>query len=118
MSRSLTINVEPALQTNNVLTSVSDNNPGLRMSAVLYIPQSLSPEQQAQARANIGAAEGDEVPTKVSQLDNDMDYTTQSTVNTLLLPKADSDNVYTKNESDNRFEPLYTPEYITDTNIL
>jgi hypothetical protein len=118
MSKSLTINTAPMLGTNNVLTSVSDNNPGLRMNAVLYIPQSLSPEQQAQARANIGAAEGNEVPTKVSQLDNDMDYTTQSTVNTLLLPKADSDNVYTKNESDNRFEPLYTPEYITDTNIL
>lgn len=169
MSKSLTINTAPMLGTNNVLTSVSDNNPGLRMNAVLYIPQSLSPEQQAQARANIGAAEGDEVPTRVSQLDNDMNYTTQSTVNTLLLPKADlsyvqtigndvdtlnsystslgnqidttnlnvndltsyanslgnqvdgkvdSDEVYTKTQSDNRFEPLYVPEYITDTNIL
>lgn len=169
MSRSLTINTAPMLGTNNVLTSVSDNNPGLRMNAVLYIPQSLSPEQQAQARANIGAAEGEEVPTRVSQLDNDMNYTTQSTVNTLLLPKADlsyvqtigndvdtlnsysvslgnqidttnlnvndltsyanslgndldgkadSDDVYTKTQSDNRFEPLYVPEYITDTNIL
>ena len=210
MSKSLTINTAPMLGTNNVLNSVSDNNPGLRMNAVLYIPQSLSPEQQAQARANIGAAEGDEVPTRVSQLDNDMDYTTQSTVNTLLLPKADLsyvqtigndvdtlnsysvslgnqidttnsnvsdltsyantlgnqvdgkadqsdvnnltsyanslgndldtkasqsdlnsltsyanslgqdlDNVYTKNESDNKFEPLYVPEYIEDTtNIL
>lgn len=118
MSKSLTIQASPMLNAGNQLNSISSENPGYRMNSVLYIPQSLSPEQQAQARANIGAAEGDEVPTKVSQLDNDMDYTTQSTVNTLLLPKADSDNVYTKTQSDNRFEPLYVPEYITDTNIL
>ena len=169
MSKSLTIQASPMLNAGNQLSSISSENPGYRMNAVLYIPQSLSPEQQAQARANIGAAEGDEVPTRVSQLDNDMNYTTQSTVNTLLLPKADlsyvqtigndvdtlnsystslgnqidttnlnvndlttyanslgndldgkvdSDDVYTKTQSDNRFEPLYVPEYITDTNIL
>jgi len=210
MSRSLTINVEPMLQTNDILTSVSDNNPGLRMSAVLYIPQSLSPEQQMQARNNIGiSGSGGEIPTKVSQLDNDMNYTTETQVQGMVAPKADlsyvntlgglidtntsavsntmsyaqsignmvdtntsnisntysyasgignnmdlleqdlndvsaytvtighavdtkanAEDVYTKNqvytrtevytktESDNRFEPLYTPEYITDTNIL
>lgn len=210
MSKSLTINAAPMLQTNDVLASVSDNNPGLRMNAVLYIPQTLSAEQQAQARHNIGIeGAGGEIPTKVSQLDNDMNYTTETQVQGMVAPKADlsyvntlgglidintsaisntmsyaqgignmvdintsnitntysyasgignnmdlleqdlndvsayavtighavdtkanADDVYTKNqvytrtevytktESDNRFQPLYTPEYITDTNIL
>ena len=210
MSRSLTINVEPALQTNNVLNSISSENPGYRMNSVLYIPQSLSAEQQAQARHNIGIeGTGGEIPTKVSQLDNDMNYTTETQVQGMVAPKADlsyattlgtlidtntsavsntmsyaqgignmvdtntsnisntysyasgignnmdlleqdlndvsaytvtighavdtkanAEDVYTKNqvytrtevytktESDNRFQPLYTPEYITDTNIL
>lgn len=210
MSKSLTIQASPMLNAGNQLNSISDNNPGIRMNAVLYIPQSLSPEQQMQARNNIGiSGGGGEIPTKVSQLDNDMNYTTETQVQGMVAPKADlsyattlgglidtntsaisntmsyaqgignmvdintsnitntysyasgignnmdlleqdlndvsayavtighavdtkanAEDVYTKNqvytrtevytktESDNRFQPLYTPEYITDTNIL
>ena len=47
--------------------------------AVLFTPQNLTPSQQSIARNNIGAFDGEGIPTKTSELTNDSGFVTQAT---------------------------------------
>lgn len=52
--------------------------------AVLYTPQNLEEKEQEQARKNIGALGTDQLPKKVSELENDAGYTTSAEVEQLI----------------------------------
>lgn len=65
MSKSLNINAPQIVQTRNTLNAVPSGSTAEPDYNVKFVPQTLTEEQQAQARQNIGAISATEVPAQV-----------------------------------------------------
>lgn len=67
-----------------LLNQIKNGGQAQVTDAVLYTPQNLEEKEQEQARKNIGALGTDQLPKKVSELENDAGYTTSAEVEQLI----------------------------------
>lgn len=67
-----------------LLNQIKNGGQAQVTDAVLYTPQKLEEKEQEQARKNIGALGTDQLPKKVSELENDAGYTTSAEVEQLI----------------------------------
>ena len=67
-----------------LLNQIKNGGQSQVTDAVLYSEQALNEKEQAQARKNIGAVGTEQLPKKVSELENDVGYTTSAEVEQLI----------------------------------
>lgn len=67
-----------------LLDQIANGGQSQVTDAVLYSEQALNENEQKQARKNIGAVGTDQLPKKVSELENDVGYTTSAEVEQLI----------------------------------
>ena len=93
-SQAPSVDIEKPTQVNAEVKNVTINTNGDGASnTVLYDPQDLTDAQKRQARENINAAGKDEIPTKTSQLTDDVGYAKQTEVSQLseeIVDKIDT----------------------------
>ena len=80
-----------------LLNQIKNGGQSQVTDAVLYTEQALNDKEKEQARQNIGAVGTEQLPKKVSELENDAGYTTSAEVEQLIpaiptsLPQTSSD---------------------------
>ncbi len=67
-----------------LLNQIKNGGQSQVTDAVLYSEQALDEKEQKQARKNIGAVGTEQLPKKVSELENDVGYTTSAEVEQLI----------------------------------
>lgn len=71
-------------QVQELLDQIANGGQSQVTDAVLYSEQALDEKEQKQARKNIGAVGTEQLPKKVSELENDVGYTTSAEVEQLI----------------------------------